>query len=382
VRDLLYAGTEFGLYASWNGGASWTSIRNNMPPVAVRDIAIHPRDNDVIVATHGRGIYILDDAAPLQMIGQAMKNEAFLFPIRPAIRWAGASGMFRSNERDWIAPNPPAGAWINVYLKSAPPGPVTITISDKAGKPVRTLRAGGEAGVNRYVWNLRYDLPGGPAGGSSAGPGRGGRGGAGAPGAEPPAGGRGGGAQGAAVVPGDYTVKVQAGDKVLTGSVSVALDPGEQASPADLDAQLQASRAALSLAAKVNDVIERVDAMSSQLTALDAQLARQSPAPAVRSQVKQTLETLKKFKDEELARPIPGLGYRQYPRLREDVQSLAGYVGRGFRAPNDGEVERMKDLTVQVDQAVAKVNGIIAKDIAAINEAMKSAPRIAADPIK
>ena len=66
VRDLLYAGTEFGLYASWNGGATWTSIRNNMPPVAVRDIAIHPRDNDVIVATHGRGIYILDDAAPLQ----------------------------------------------------------------------------------------------------------------------------------------------------------------------------------------------------------------------------------------------------------------------------------------------------------------------------
>ncbi len=164
VRGLLYAGTEFGLYASWNDGATWTSIRNNMPPVAVRDIAIHPRDNDVIVATHGRGIYILDDAAPLQMIGKAVKNDAFLFPIRPAIRWAGASGTFRANERDWIAPNPPAGAWINVYLKSAPTGPVTITIADKAGKAVRTLRQRGEAGVNRFVWNLRHDLPGVPAG--------------------------------------------------------------------------------------------------------------------------------------------------------------------------------------------------------------------------
>jgi len=78
------------------------------------------------------------------------------------------------------------------------------------------------------------------------------------------------------------------------------------------------------------------------LTALDGQLTGQSPAPAVRGQVKQALDTLKKFKDEELARPMPGLGYRQYPRLREDVQSLAGYVGRGFRAPNTGELERMK----------------------------------------
>jgi hypothetical protein len=76
------------------------------------------------------------------------------------------------------------------------------------------------------------------------------------------------------------------------------------------------------------------------------------------------------------------LGYRQYPRLREDVQSLGGYIGRGFRAPNAGEVERMKDLTVQVDQAVAKVNGIIGKDIAAINDAMRAAPRIAVEPIK
>jgi photosystem II stability/assembly factor-like uncharacterized protein len=377
VRGLLYAGTEFGLYASWNDGAAWTSIRNNMPPVAVRDIAIHSRDNDIIVATHGRGIYILDDAAPLQMIGQAVKSEAFLFPIRPAIRWAGASGMFRSNERDWIAPNPPAGAWFNVYLKSAPQGPVTITISDRAGKTVRTLRQRGEAGVNRFVWNLRHDLPG-----EAAGSGQGGRGGAGAPAGEAPAGGRGGGSQGPAVVPGDYTVKVQAGDSVMNGTVTVTLDPGVQAGPAELDAQVQASFAVLALVAKVTDVINRVDTMSSQLSALDAQLTRQTPAPAVRGQVKQALDTLKKFKDEELVRPIPGLGYRQYPRLREDVQSLAAYVGRGFRAPNDGEVTRLKDLTALVDQAVAKVNGIIVKDVAAINDAMKAAPRIAVEAIK
>jgi hypothetical protein len=193
---------------------------------------------------------------------------------------------------------------------------------------VRTLRQTGEAGLNRFVWNLRHDLPGGPAGG--------GRGAVDAPAAQAPAGGRGGAAQGPGVVPGEYTVKVQAGDTVMTETVTVRLDPGVQAGPADLDAQLQASFAALALTARVNDVIDRVDAMTNQLEALDAQLAKQAPAQAVRGQVKQAIEALRKLRDDELARPIPGLGYRQYPRLREDVQSLAASFGRGFRAPNAG----------------------------------------------
>jgi hypothetical protein len=303
-----------------------------------------------------------------------VQSDAYLFPIRPAVRWAGSSGTFRANERDWIAPNPPPGAWINLYLKSAPKTPVTVTIADKAGRTVRTLRPRGEAGVNRIVWNLRHNLPGEPAAGAAGGPG--------ALASAPPAGGRGGAPQGPAVAPGEYTVKVEAAGRTMNGIVKVTLDPGVQAAAADLDAQAQASFQALSLAARVTSVIERVDAMLGQLATLDAQLAKQTPSPAARRQVTQAIETLRTFKDEELARPVPGMGYRQYPRLREDVQSLAGYLGRGFRAPNAGELERMKDLTVQVDQAVAKVNGIIAKDITAINEAVKASPRIVVEPIR
>jgi photosystem II stability/assembly factor-like uncharacterized protein len=377
VKDLLYAGTEFGLYASWDGGAGWISIRNNMPPVAVRDIAVHPRDNDIIVATHGRGIYILDDAAPLQEIARAMKTDAFLFPIRPAIRWAASSGMFRMNERDWIAPNPTPGAWINVYVGNAPSGPVTVTITDKAGKPVRTLRSRVEPGVNRIVWNLRYDTPG------EAAQGRGGRGAAPAGGAEAPAGGgRFGGGQGLAVNPGDYNVRVAVAGTELTGQVTVRLDPGVQVSAADLDAQLQGAQAAVALQSRVNAVIDRVDSLVTQLTAIDAQGARQAPPPAYRAQVTKALASLKAFKDDELARPLPGLGYRQYPRLREDVQSLAGYFNRGFRAPNEGELTRLKDLTADVGKAEAKLNAFIAGDVAAVNEAMKGLPRIVVEPIR
>jgi photosystem II stability/assembly factor-like uncharacterized protein len=372
VRDLLYAGTEFGLYASWDAGATWVSIRNNIPTTAVRDIAIHPRDNDVIVATHGRGIYILDDAAPLQQLATATKSEAYLFPIRPAIRWAGGSGSFRSNPRDYLAPNPVAGAWINVYWRTAPSGPVTVTITDKSGKTVRTIRTRGEAGLNRFVWNLRYDIPGQraaePGGRGEAAAGGGGRGG--------------GGAQGPAVNPGEYDVKVSAGGRDLTGRCIVQLDPQVQASPADLDAQLQGAFAALALQTRMNAVMERVDSIVTQLTAIDAQAARQQPAPAYRAQVAKTLGVVRAYRDDQLARPLAGMGYRQYPRLREDVSSLVGYFTRGFRAPNEGELTRLKDLTGEVAKAEAAVNGYIAKDVAAINDAMKGAPRVAIEPIR
>ena len=365
VKGLLYAGTEFGVYASWDAGASWVSIRNNMPPVAVRDIAIHPRDNDLIVATHGRGIYILDDLAPLQQLQTALKADAHLFPIRPAIRWGGGGSTFRANERDWLAPNPAAGAWFNVYLKSAPAQPLSVTVADKAGKVVRTLRVRGEAGVNRFVWNLRHDVPGERPPQPAA-----------TPQPEAPAGRFGGGPQGPAVNPGDYTVKVSVGGKELTGQVTVRLDPNVQAAPADLEAQLQSAFAALALQTRVNAVVERVDSLLAQLTAIDAQAGRLAETPSYRRPVNDAMSKVKAFRDEELVRPVAGLGYRQYPRLREDVQSLVGYFNRGFRKPNEGELARLKDLTAEVEKAEAKLKAVVAGEIAAVNEAFKGEPRV------
>ena len=106
------------------------------------------------------------------------------------------------------------------------------------------------------------------------------------------------------------------------------------------------------------------------------------PPPAYRAQVTKALAALKAFRDDELARPIAGLGYRQYPRLREDVQSLAGYFNRGFRTPNEGELTRLEDLTADVGKAEAKFNGFVSGDIAAVNDAMKALPRIVVETIK
>ena len=383
-RNLLYAGTEFGVYASWDAGSRWVPIRGNIPPVAVYDIQIHPRDNDVIVATHGRGIYTLDDATALQQIQTALKSDSYLFPIRPAIRWAGGGGGgFRMNERDWLAPNPPAGAYINVYVKTPPREPLTVIITDRAGKTVRTL-AGLRAmpGVNRFVWNLRADnpneqqgQPGGGRGGQTAGQQ--------AQGAVPPAMlERFGGAGGPFVLPGDYTVKVKVGSAEYAQPVTVKLDPRVQASAADMAAQVDAANQLSALTGRVNAIIARVDDLVSQLTALDQVAARQRPVPAWRAEVKAATDALKTLRDSELARPLPGLGYRQYPRLRENVQSLAGSVQRGFRPPSEGEKLRMMELTDQTKQAAAKLNAIISNQIAKVNQATKALPHIVAEPIR
>ena len=100
-----------------------------MPPVPVRDIQIHPRDNDLIVATHGRGLYIMDDITPLQQVAESVRTDARLFDVRPATRWTVWGKDGNLGQAVWRAPNPPAGAVINYFLKDAPKDEVVITIS-------------------------------------------------------------------------------------------------------------------------------------------------------------------------------------------------------------------------------------------------------------
>jgi hypothetical protein len=262
-----------------------------------------------------------------------------------------------------------------VYSNAATAEPVVITITDKGGKNVRVIRnPRAEPGVTRYVWDLRYDNPAVPAVARISE----------APAAVPTETRSrfGGGNLGPAVLPGDYNVKVRIGGRELAGSVHVMLDPNVQAAEADLQAQIDASFTMLSMVARVNTIIDRVNDAVTQLTSLETVLTRQTPAAPVLGNVKQALDKLRVFRDDELARPLPGLGYRQYPRLREDVQSIAGGLGRGFRAPNEGEKLRMKELAELTDKAAAKLNGMIAGDIAKINEAIKASPRIAVESVK
>jgi photosystem II stability/assembly factor-like uncharacterized protein len=209
-RNLLYLGTEYAFYVSLTGGKDWRRFMNGLPTVRIDDILVHPRDNDLIVGTHGRSIWIIDDITPLQQLSDAVLSaDAHLFAVRPGTAWAnditkanglGASKHFRGQ-------NPQGGTAISYYLKTVPAGDVKITISDLAGRVIRELDAPKEVGLNRVQWNLGPTPPQFPGRGGR------GRGGRGVPFV----------AQNA-VAPGDYVVKLAVGGKELQTAVQVEAD--------------------------------------------------------------------------------------------------------------------------------------------------------------
>lgn len=149
---LLYLGLERGLMASWDGGASWESIASNLAAVSVRDIRVQPDTNDLLLATHGRGAYIFDDATPLQQLSQARAAATYLFPIRQATQWNTWSYFRVGTDGD----APSYGALISYYLAKPAAHAPTIDIVDRAGNVVARLtkHVGNLAGVNRVSWDL------------------------------------------------------------------------------------------------------------------------------------------------------------------------------------------------------------------------------------
>ncbi|MBI2074164.1 MAG: hypothetical protein HYT81_14210, partial [Gemmatimonadetes bacterium] len=160
-RNVLYLGTEFGLFYTNDGGQHWISLRAGMPTVPVYDMVVHPRDNDLVLATHGRGVWILDNLNPLQELSaEVAAKPAHLLTLEPAVQIRYADEAAHSGDMIFRGQNPPAGAIIDYYLRepadsSGPAAPV-VTILDSRGREVARVPASAKAGVNRIVWNLRY----------------------------------------------------------------------------------------------------------------------------------------------------------------------------------------------------------------------------------
>jgi photosystem II stability/assembly factor-like uncharacterized protein len=262
-RNLLYLGTEYGFYVSLNGGKEWKPFMTGLPWVRIDDILVHPRDNDLIVGTHGRSIWIIDDITPLQQLSeQVAAAENHVFDVRPAVAYVADTqkSIAVESAKHWRGQNPQPGTAISYYLKTPAAADVRISISDITGREIRSMEGPKEPGLHRVQWNLS---PQGGGGGRGRGQG-GGAPQAGAPGApgiqagtggqqaaappagqppvatppagqQPPAGtapqrgaqpaqpqqqqqfggGGGRGGPGQAVPAGTYLVKVMVGDKVI-----------------------------------------------------------------------------------------------------------------------------------------------------------------------
>jgi photosystem II stability/assembly factor-like uncharacterized protein len=266
--NLLYVGTELGVFASFDRGSTWNDLRLGLPPLAVVDMKVHPRDNDLVIATHARGFYVLDDVTPLQQF--AASTSPVLFKPMPTVRYIPASDTSVLGNRVWVARNQPYGALLSYYLP-AQVRSVSFTVADRTGRVVSTFSGPGEAGINRAVWSLaeRSSCAAEPAAGgpssedAAAGAGRG-RGRAG----------RGGGGTWIRAIPGEYTVRMTAGAHTATTTAIVRMNPRVTASDADMDAWQQAART-------IEHTECRLDRAGAELAALEGQVSAAELRPIV-----------------------------------------------------------------------------------------------------
>jgi hypothetical protein len=181
---LLFAGTEFGVYGTIDDGQRWFSLKQNLPTVPVHDILIHPRERDLIIGTHGRGIWIMDSIRGLEgLSADVAARDAAIFEPRPAVQFPRFDrGRSAQGQSFFTAPNPPDGVYLDYYVNPKSTAPVTLEIFDAAGARVRTIDPGPRdriAGLHRAIWDMRPDPPAPAEGRGGAGRGAGGGGGRG-----------------------------------------------------------------------------------------------------------------------------------------------------------------------------------------------------------
>ncbi len=269
-KGMLYLGTDNALYFTLDDGANWTRLRNDLPPAPIYWMQVQPTFNDLVIGTHGRGVYIMDDVTPLREWDAAQAQDFHLFKPRPAYRFRQTANARESDVGGHVSgENPPYGADINFWLK-APASDVELTFSGADGT-IRTVRVNGQAGLNRIWWDLRYE-PGlsiqmqtPPLDAPWAEPHRN----YAAYGTRiPPA--------GPIVPPGSYTVRVKAGTHEETAPLTVLADPHSPGTEQSIRAQVAFARDAQAEANEAADMINHLELIRRQVEDLEASLAADS----------------------------------------------------------------------------------------------------------
>jgi len=417
-QNLLFLGTEFGAFASLDRGAHWTRLKGNLPTVRVDDIQIQARENDLVLATHGRSIWVLDNITALEKMSDAvMSSDVAVFDIPTATAFRIYNRKGNTGHKWFSAPNPPYGAMIDYYLRTAPQGNVRVTISDKSGKVVRELTGLKEAGVNRVVWDLRLGAPG-QAGPGSGGGGRGGAGGGGAGGggrggggagggrgggqqaqpqaAEPGAagqeqpaqpaaaqfgggggGGFGGVARGPRVPPGEYTVKVSAAGKEASATVRVQEDQRIQISEPDRAKWSEAVMKAYELQRSATAAQRSVQNLRTQMTSLQESLRR---APNVTKEVNDAVKSVSDQVDDVQKRIVPVFDQSGSagPPLPDAPRPVLGRIGQLFNgldsytaAPTPDQTAKLGDLAGELKVLIDQLNKLIDETVPNLNKQIR-----------
>ncbi|MEW6125685.1 MAG: glycosyl hydrolase [Acidobacteriota bacterium] len=355
---LIYAGTEIGLFASYTGGGNWINLGlKNFPNVAVHDIVVHPRDNDLIVATHGRSFWVFDDATPLQqMNANVLASDATLFDVRPGIRFTRRFTRYGIGDAVFTGANPPSGALIYYYLKDKPDdkNPLKVEIFDANGKLVREIKnASKNPGVNRAVWDLSYEGPKlrRPIPeeqlqflGSLSGP---------------------------QVMPGTYTVKLTLGSKTQEKKIAVRIDPTVKVTVEDLQTQFDLAMKVQNMVSPLNEGLRALDSYKAQLEQIEKTVKDRLPdAPA---DLTKALTDYKK-QVEDLANSIAqaeGGGIGGTPKLADNLFGMMFTVSGGNFAPTAAQREYIAELSSEFPKKMEEINKFINETVPKMNETLK-----------
>ncbi|MBK8250878.1 MAG: hypothetical protein IPK85_26295 [Gemmatimonadetes bacterium] len=333
--NLIYAGTELGLYVSWSGGNDWTRLHlGNLPSVAVHEVLVHPRDNDLVLATHGRALWVLDDATAVQQMTPAVAARgSHLFPMRVATRYNVGEQKWNWGNHQYRGANAPYGAAITYWLKEKPADSLVKLEVLQNGTVVRTLkRPSVAAGFNRVQWDLRMDAPkvlsDMPQDSAEAGDWR----------ARP---------MGPQVLPGQYAVRLTVGRDVQEQPLTVRIDPTSPVTLAQLQAQFDQAQRINTVIASLVDTERHLAAYKGQVDERRA-TGREMRGDAANDLVKAAVEEMVKLDSArlQLTRPrsdnVPF--YSEGPRPIERALSLMGSVDNGLLEPLATQREYLGDV--------------------------------------
>ncbi len=371
-RNLLFLGTEFGLYVSIDGGAHWTKWTHGFPTASAKDMIVHPRDHDLVVATHGRAIYVLDDIRPLRALARSgadiLDQRLHLFEVPDAIQYVvkETGGLRGPGHAEFQGENRPYGALIT-YVVNPPEteeseakdededeDEVVLEILNQDGEVIRTRKGPAEPGVNRTSWGLRRKAFRSP----SADPPR--------PDAEE--------AAGPLVLPGTYTLRVRYGDQQQTKSVKVLPDPRSEISAADMRAkeemilrvgrELEVAAEAVEHLRDTQEAVERISKrISGQENPALQEIHRQEKT--IKDSIEEIIERIN-APEIQGNRPDPDL---VSVRLRSVYRSIQS----SWEAPTEAQRIYLRHSETKLRQVLTEVNRFFGEDMRAYQEAVEAA---------
>jgi photosystem II stability/assembly factor-like uncharacterized protein len=346
--NVLFLGTEFGLWISVDSGQHWAQYKGtDFPAVPVDDIAIQARESDLVLATHGRGIWIVDDISPLRTLTpEMMSKDAALIPGRPSIQYFDVSGGWPEGDETFHGRNRPTDAQITYYQKSRHIfGDLKIEVLDSDGKLVDTVAGSKHRGLNRAGWSMHVKPPA----------------------VAPAATALFEAAQGPRVLPGTYTVKLTKGDQAYTEQLTVAMDPRAKYSVDERKAQFDLSMKVYKQLEHMTFAVEAIEGVRDAANARSLKLSEKDPLEKQLRQLAADCDTLRS----KIVATKEGGMITGEERIREHLGQLYGAITSYDGKPTNYQVARTESLGHELQDVIDDFQKQTQKALPAINSGLK-----------